>query len=73
MGGYVEAYNKTLELVFRVWDKINGGPKKRMQARIDALEIENRQHQLNGDFEQLRRTRGQLEELRRRFALGDYV
>lgn len=73
MAGYVEAYNKTLELVFRVWDRISGGPKRRMQAQIDALEIENRQHQLNGDLEQTRRTRGQLEELRRRFALGDYV
>lgn len=72
MAGYIEAYNKTLELVFRIWDRINNGPKKRLQKKIDELENENRQHQLNGDLEQLRRTRGQLEEARRRLALGDY-
>lgn len=66
------AWAKTLELVFRIWDMINSGPKNRLQAKIDALELENRQHQLNGDLEQLRRTRGQLEEARRRMAIRDY-
>lgn len=70
--GWLAAYNNTMQLIFRIWDRISQGPKRRMQAKIDALEVENRQHQLNGDFEQMRRTRGQLEETRRRFGIGDY-
>lgn len=68
----LEAWNKTLELVFRIWDKVNSGPKNRLQAKIDALEVENRTHQLNGDLEQLRRSRGLLEEARRRMLTRDY-
>ena len=70
--GWGDAWSKTLELVFRIWDKISQGPKNRLLKKIDALELENRQHQLNGDFEQMRRTRGQLEEARRRLSIGDY-
>lgn len=66
------AWTKTLEVVLRIWDMINSGPKRRLQAKIDALELENRQYQLNGDLEQLRRSRGELEEARRRMAIRDY-
>lgn len=72
MAGWSDAYNSTLVLIMRVWDWMSQRPKKRLQARIDALELENRQHQLNGDFEQMRRTRAQLEEARRRLLIGDY-
>lgn len=68
----LEAWNKTLQLILRIWDWIDSGPKNRLQAKIDALELENRKCQLDGDLENMRRTRGLLEEARRRMLARDY-
>lgn len=71
MGPWLEAYNKTMTFIFRVWDTLSDRPRQKLQDTIDRLEVESRVHQLNGDLEQMRRTRGQLEEARRRLAIRD--
>jgi hypothetical protein len=59
-------------LIMRIWDWLNGYPKKKLLDKRLALEVESRQHQLNGDLDGLRRVRAELQEVDRKLATGDY-
>lgn len=70
--GILEAYNKTIDVVFRVLDWVKGRPKAKLEDHRKELEVESRQYQLNGDLDQLRRVRGEIQDIDRRLQSGDY-
>jgi hypothetical protein len=67
----VEAYNKTIDAVFRILDWMKGRPRQKLKERREELEAESRQHQLNGDLDGLRRVRAELKEIDRMLNVGD--
>lgn len=68
----VDAFNNTLQLAFRVWDFISNRPKKKLKKRRLELEEQSRQAQLNGDLDELRKIRGQIEEIDRDLKSDNY-
>lgn len=61
----IEAYNKTIAVIFRVLDWVKGRPKKKLEDRRMILEDESRVAQIKGDVNELRRIRAQIEEVDR--------
>lgn len=70
--GILEAYNRTIDVVFRILDWMKGRPKKKLEDRRKELEVESRQYQLDGNLDQLRRVRGEIQDIDRRLQSGDY-
>lgn len=68
----LETYNRTIDVVFRILDWVKGRPKKKLEDHRKELEVESRQYQLNGDLSQLRRVRGEIQDIDRRLQSGDY-
>lgn len=59
----LEAYNKTLEGVFRLSDWLKGRPYAKLEDRRMVLEDESRAAQIKGDVNEMRRIRAQIEEI----------
>jgi hypothetical protein len=66
------AIRATIELVLRIWGWVSGRSKQRLQNKRIVLEEQNRQAQLDGDLDALRKTRAEIEEVDRRLLSGDY-
>jgi hypothetical protein len=68
----VEAYNKTIEVVFRILDWTKGRPRGKLEDKRMVLEDESRAAQIKGDINEMRRIRAQIEEVDRDIrSLGD--
>ena len=61
----LEAYNKTIAVVFRVLDWTKGRPKAKLEDRRMVLEDESRVAQIKGDIHEMQRIRAQIEEVDR--------
>jgi hypothetical protein len=59
---FVEAYNKTIDVVFRVLDWMKGRSQRKLNNKREELEILAREAQLKGDVNELRRIRAEIEE-----------
>ena len=70
--GILEAYNRTIDVVFRILDWVKGRPKKKLEDHRKELEVESRQYQIDGNLTQLRRVRGEIQDIDRRLQSGDY-
>jgi len=62
---FIEAYNKTVDVAFRVLDWVKARPQKRLEDRRKELEELSRIAQIKGDVNELRRIRAQIEEIDR--------
>ena len=58
--------------MFRILDWMKGRPKKKLEDQRKDLEVESRQYQLEGNLDQLRRVRGEIQDIDRRLQSGDY-
>jgi hypothetical protein len=61
----VEAYNKTIDVVFRILDWTKGRPRGKLEDKRMVLEDESRAAQIKGDINEMRRIRAQIEEVDR--------
>jgi hypothetical protein len=60
------------EVVIRVWDKLSGRSKRKLEIERMNLEEQSRQAQIVGDLNALRRIRGQIEDIDRKLSTGSY-
>jgi hypothetical protein len=70
--GIIEAYNKTLDGVFRFLDWLKGRPKARMEDKRKMWEARSREAQIKGDLHGMQEARAEIQEIDRRMAIGDY-
>lgn len=68
----VEAYSKTIDVIFRILDWMKGRPKAKLEARRDELEIASRAAQIKGDLDEMVRVRAQIEDIDSRLKSGNY-
>ena len=61
-----------IALILKVWGWVSGRAKQKLQNDRAALEERSRQAQIDGDLDELRRIRGEIEELDHRLQSGDY-
>ena len=66
------AYNKTIDVIFRILDWVKGRPKAKLEDRRMILEDESRAAQIKGDVHEMVRIRAQIEDIDRRIKSGDY-
>lgn len=66
---FVEAYNKTIDALFRLSDWLKNRDKNKLADRRKKLEEMSRKAQIDGDLNELRRVRAEIEELDR--VIGD--
>jgi hypothetical protein len=66
------AYNKTIDVVFRILDWSKGRPKAKLEDRRMILEDESRAAQIKGDVHEMVRVRAQIEDIDRKLKSGDY-
>ena len=67
--GFIQA---TIIFILKVWGWVSGRSKQKLIDRRMALEEESRQAQIDGDLVELRRIRGEIEELDHKLQSGDY-
>lgn len=65
MVGFVEAYNNTLKLIFRIADWVKGRPQRKLASSREELEVASREAQIKGDIHEMQRIRAQIEEIDR--------
>lgn len=65
IAGFVEAYNSTLKLTFRILDWLKLRPQKKLINKREELEAASRAAQIKGDVHELIRIRAQIEEIDR--------
>jgi hypothetical protein len=68
----LEAYNKSIDAIFRILDWVKGRPKAKMEESRKVWEEASRVAQLKGDLNEMQRARAEIEEIDRRLASGDY-
>jgi hypothetical protein len=68
----VEAYSKTIDVVFRILDWMKGRPKTKLQDKRSELEIASRAAQVKGDIHELVAIRAEIEDIDKRLKSGDY-
>lgn len=61
-----------IEFFIKLFDYISGRSKQKLLNSVIELEKQSRQAQLNGDLDMLRRSRAELEEIRRRLDMHEY-
>lgn len=66
------AYNRTIDVIFRILDWVKGRPKAKLEDRRMILEDESRAAQIKGDVHEMVRIRAQIEDIDRRIKSGDY-
>jgi len=66
------AYNKTIDMVFRILDWMKGRPKAQLEDKRMILEDESRAAQIKGDIHEMVRVRAQIEDIDRRIKSGNY-
>lgn len=65
---FVEAYNKTLDMINRIWDWKKERPRKKLEEQRKELEEKSRQAQLIGDTDELTRIRAKIKEIDRQLS-----
>lgn len=60
---FVQAYNKTIDAIFRILDWMKDRPKNKLTDKREELEVKAREAQILGDVNELRRIRAQIEEI----------
>lgn len=58
------------ELALRIWDAVS--PVSKLKRKRRQLERESERYQIEGDVLQLRRVRGEIEDIDSRIKSGDY-
>jgi hypothetical protein len=61
-----------LSILIRVWDLFSGRAKRKLETKRWQLEQDSRQAQIDGDLDDLRRIRAELDEVDRKLRDGDY-
>ena len=61
----VEAYNKTIDVVFRVLDWKKGSPRRELEDRRKELEELSCAAQIKGDINEMQRIRAQIAKVDR--------
>lgn len=61
----VEAYNRSVDVVFRILDWLNGRPIAILKEKRKVQEDANRAAQIKGDINEMQRTRAEIEEIDR--------
>lgn len=59
-------------LILRIWDLFSGRAKKKLEDRRLELEAASRQAQIDGDLDDLRKFRAEIDEIDRKLQSGDY-
>lgn len=67
--GFLQA---AITLILKVWGWASGRSKQRLIDSRKVLAEESRQAQIDGDLDELRRIRGEIEDLDHRLQSGDY-
>lgn len=58
------AFGKSvIDLTLKIWEAVDNRPRKKLMKQRDKLEEESRQAQIDGDVDELRRIRGEIEEI----------
>lgn len=57
-----------INLTIRIWDAVKDRPRKKLENERERLEEESRQAQIDGDLDELRRIRGEIEEIDRKLS-----
>lgn len=68
----VEAYSKTIDVIFRILDWMKGRPKAKLENQRKELEIASRAAQIKGDLDEMVRVRAQIEDIDSRLKSGNY-
>jgi hypothetical protein len=68
----LEAYNKTIDVVFKILDWVKGRPKAKLQDERKELEIASRAAQIKGDLNEMVRIRAKIENIDSRLKSGNY-
>lgn len=68
----IVAYNKTIDVIFRILDWANGRPRARLVEERRMLEEASRMAQIKGDLNELIRIRAQIENIDSRLKFHDY-
>ena len=61
-----------LEFIIKVWGWVSGRSKQKLVEQRQKLEEESRQAQIDGDVDELRRIRAEIDEIDHRIINGDY-
>jgi hypothetical protein len=61
-----------ITFILKVWGWVSGRSKQKLIDRRMTLEENSRQAQIDGDLVELRRIRGEIEELDHKLQSGDY-
>lgn len=67
--GFIQA---AMLFILKVWGWASGRSKKKLQNDRRVLESASRQALLDGDLNETRRVRAEIEEIDRRLERGDY-
>lgn len=70
--GVIGLLRATIEFILKVWGWVSGRSLQQLRNKRIVLEEKNRQAQLNGDLDELRKTRAEIQEVDRRINTGDY-
>jgi len=68
----IAAYNKTIDVVFRILDWMKGRPKAKLEEQRDELEIASRAAQIKGDVYEMVKIRAKIEAIDRKLKSGDF-
>jgi Flp pilus assembly protein TadB len=68
----ISALQSIIALILKVWGWASGRAKQKLQNERVKLEEQSRQAQIDGDLDELRRIRGEIEELDHKLQSGDY-
>jgi hypothetical protein len=68
----IEAYNRTIDVVFRILDWMKGRPKAKLEDMRMLLEDESRTAQIKGDLNAMVRIRAQIENIDSKLKSGNY-
>jgi hypothetical protein len=67
----VEAYNKSIDVAFRILDWMKGRPVAKLKESRKEWEEKSRQAQIKGDLHGMQEARAQIEDIDRRLKSGD--
>jgi hypothetical protein len=68
----VEAYNKTVDVAFRILDWMKGRPKAKLEESRKLWEEVSRTAQIKGDIHEMQRARAEIEQIDRRLSSDNY-
>ena len=68
----IDLIRVAIEFILKVWGWVSGRSLQKLNSSRRALEEASRQAQIDGDLDELRRIRAEIEEIDRRISTGDY-